>query len=87
MTMAQDKAGNAVGFGDYVIVEVEPRSIGLNNFHGFKGVVRIVKLSETPKGTAAVGAFVDLVGNGRIAKMKVDVANSTLVMRSNGTTV
>lgn len=75
--MAQDKQGKSVGFGDWVTYTVESEN--------FIAVLRIVKLSETPKGTTATGAFVDLVGNGRVAKVNVDVAKSTLVMRSDGT--
>lgn len=71
--MAQDSKGNAVGFGDWLAT-------------GDK-IVRIVKISETPKGTVAVGAFVDLVGNGRIGKAKVSVEDSVLVMRADGTVV
>jgi hypothetical protein len=81
--MAQDKGGNSVGFGDYLVVDIDN---GPDEF-SFRGVVRVVKLSETPKGIAAIGAFVDLVGNGRVGKVKVDVANSTLVMRSSGEVV
>lgn len=81
--MATDRNGKAVSFGDYLIVEGAP----IDGATSFSGVLRIVKLSESPRGTSAVGAFVDLVGHGRVAKMKIDVTKGTLVARSNGEVV
>lgn len=79
--MATDKNGKAVSFGDYLIVDAS------SNEAKWSGVVRIIKLAETTKGTSALGAFVDLVGHGRVAKMKIDVTKGTLVARSNGEVV
>jgi hypothetical protein len=81
--MALDSKQQQVGFGDYVAVQAAQ----LDEVTKISTIVRIVKLSETPKGVFAVGGYVDLVGGGRIAKVKVDIATSTLVMRSNGTPV
>jgi hypothetical protein len=77
--MAQDGKGNQVGFGDWLAV--------LDHDNSFRGIVRIVKLSETTKGASAIGAYVDLVGHGRVAKCKVDVSRATLVMRADGMVV
>lgn len=75
--MATDSKGKAVGFGDWVAV--------LETTDGKATVCRIVKFAETPKGIRATGAYVELVGNGRVVKRAVDVAASTLVMKSDGT--
>lgn len=76
--MAQDKNGKEVGYGDWVVVALEP--------NGPNGVVRIVKIEKSPKGTKAIGALVELIGNGRVAKGPVDIAASKLVMKSDGST-
>ncbi len=76
--MAKDKTGETVGFGDYVAV--------LETADNEATIMRIVKFSETPKGVVAVGAYVELHGNGRVAKRKVDVSQAKLVMR-NGSAV
>lgn len=81
--MALDSDGNAVQFGDYMNAAIG----GDGGPEPAFAIVRIIKLSETPKGVAAIGAYVDLVGNGRIAKVPVDIATATLVMRSNGEVV
>ena len=78
---ATDRLGFPVTFGDYVMVS----DVKLSELATLTGtVVRIVKISETPKGVAAVGAYVDLVGTGRVSRIPVDIAASRLVMRSNG---
>lgn len=82
--MAIDSKNNQVAFGDYLIVEEAPMG---SEHVKFSGIVRVIKLSETPKGTSAVGAFVDLVGNGRVARMPVDVSKARLVLRADGSEV
>jgi len=74
--MAQDKNGASVGYGDYVAV--------LQTDDNEATIMRIVKFSETPKGVVAVGAYVQLIGHGRVAKAKVDIGKATLMMKSNG---
>jgi hypothetical protein len=82
--MATDKSGNNVKFGDYVAV----RDVQLGASATLvTAIVRIVKLEESPKGVKAIGAYVDLVGNGRISKVPVDISAATLVMASDGTKV
>jgi len=71
--MAKDAKGVEVGLGDWCIAS------GL--------VVRIVSLNETLKGTTAKGAYVDMVGYGRIAKARIDLASATLIMRADGSVV
>lgn len=80
--MATDSRDKQVQFGDYVATEVR-----FDDGQTYGAVVRIVKISESPKGVTAVGAYVDLVGNGRIAKCQIDIAAGTLVMRSDGSMV
>jgi len=79
--MATDKNGKPVNFGDYLMMEAV--TLGTPAIT-FTGIVRVVKLSESPKGTSATGAFVDPVGNGRVTKAPIDVAKGRLIMRSNG---
>jgi len=83
--MATDSKKNAVSFGDYLIVDAVPTD--KSGVSKFTGIVRIVKLSETPKGTSAIGAFVDLVGNGRVQRMPVDVSKARLVLKADGSEV
>ena len=83
--MATDSKGKPVQFGDYLIVEAQPMDDA--GIVTFSGVVRVIKLSETTRGTSAVGGFVDLIGHGRIGKVKIDVTKATLVARANGEVV
>lgn len=75
MMSAIDSNGNAVGVGDVLIVTVESEG---------KKAVTVVKISETSKGVTAFGAYVDLVGHGRVEKAPIDVATGVLVLRRNG---
>lgn len=79
--MAKDSTGQPVGFGDYVKV----RDAALSPHVSFSGIARIVKISESPKGTRATGAFVDLFGNGRVTRFQFDPIESVLVLLANGT--
>ena len=80
--MATDSRGSAVQYGDYVAVQ----GVDLSEVQEIPGtIVRIVSISETPKGIKAIGAYVDLIGTGRVAKVPVDIAAATLLMKSDGT--
>jgi hypothetical protein len=83
--MATDSKGQQVGYGDYLAVtEVALDPVPVMTF---SGIVRITKIEESPKGVKATGAYVDLVGNGRIGKVPVVIGAATLVMKSDGTVV
>ncbi len=82
--MAIDSKGKQVAFGDYVAI----RDVQLDEVARLVGtIVRVVSITETPKGIKAIGAYVDLIGTGRVAKVQVDLSAGTLVMRSDGTVV
>ena len=78
--MATDSNGSAVQYGDYVAIKTVPDREELDGT-----IVRIVSITETPKGIKAIGAYVDLIGTGRVAKVPVDIAAATLLMKSDGT--
>lgn len=79
--MATDSKGRAVGFGDYLSVEM------LGDGGPTSAIVRVIALRETTRGTSATGAYVALEGNGRVAKVPFTPSSGTLVMKSDGTEV
>lgn len=79
---ATDSKGNTVGLGDVILAHVwaDGGQIAMK-------AITIVKLSETPRGVSATGAYVEVVGHGRVAKTKVDIGKGTLVLRRDGSGV
>lgn len=75
--MAHDSKKQQVALGDWMKAQEGDQTF----------IVRVIALNERVVGVRATGAYVDLVGMGRVKKFIFDPANATLVLKSDGTAV